>query len=260
MYNPDVNPNSIHSEIARSLQQSLDLTLAPVAVGFRDTVPDGVAMFEGKVPAGCVFWEKAANGAFATSASDHDLCSIGVYTHNLKDPSPNYESELQTVMQVLGQMEYVRPSDMAHIPVLNRRAKYVIYAPLADASFDPDAVVIFSDARRSLILAEAVQQVEMGIPPAMGRPACSAIPQAVNTGRAAMSLGCCGARAYIDALSDGIALWALPAGKIGEYASRVRLLANANATLGKFHQLRRQDVEAGGTPTYAESMSRLEAQ
>jgi uncharacterized protein (DUF169 family) len=257
-----VNPNPIssHAETARTLEDSLQLSLAPVAVSFRDTVPEGVAMFQGKVPAGCVFWEKAAREGFATSAADHDLCSIGVYTHNLKDPSPNYESELQTVMQVLGELEYVRPADMSHIPFLERRAKYVVYAPLAGVSFDPDVVVVFADARRSLILAEAAQQVEMGIPPAMGRPACSAIPQAVNSGRAAMSLGCCGARAYLNALSDDVAIWALPGSKASQYAERVRVLAKANALLGRFHQLRREDVEAGAAPTYAESMSRLQAE
>ena len=256
MYNASV---TAYSELARTLQDSLHLLLPPVGVSFRDSVPDGIPMFDGKVPAGCVFWEKAAGGGFATAAADHDLCSIGVYTHNLKDPSPNYESELQTVMQVLGQLEYVRPADMAHIPVLERRAKYVIYTPLAETTFAPDAVVVFSDARRSLILAEAVQQVEMGIPPAMGRPACGAIAQAINSDRATLSLGCCGARAYLNALTDDVALWAFPGARLAQYAERVRLLASANTMLGKFHELRREDVEGGGRPTYAESMARLQA-
>ena len=34
--------------------------------------------------------------------------------------------------------------------------------------------------------------------PAMGRPACAVVPQAINSGQAALSLGCCGARAYLD--------------------------------------------------------------
>jgi uncharacterized protein (DUF169 family) len=246
------------SEMAQILQGSLKLSLAPVGVSFRDSVPESIPLFDGAVPAGCVFWEKAAHAGFATSAKDHDLCSIGVYTHNLKDPSPNYESELQTVMQVLGQLDYVRPADMALIPVLERRSKYVIYAPLAQYPFVPDAVVLLSDASGSLILAEAVQQVELGVPPAMGRPACSAIAQAINSDRAVLSLGCCGARAYLDALSDDAAMWVLPGSKIGQYAERVRVLANANATLSKFHALRRADVVAGARPTYAQSMSRLQ--
>ncbi len=246
------------SEMAQVLQNSLNLSLPAVAISFRDSIPEGIPLFDGAVPAGCVFWERAAHAGFATSAKDHDLCSIGVYTHNLKDPSPNYEAELQTVMQVLGQLDYVRPADMAHIPVLERRSKYVIYTPLAESPSVPDAVVVLLDASRSLVMAEAVQQVELGIPPAMGRPACSAVAQAVNSGRAAMSLGCCGARAYVDALRDDVAMWVLPGSKLGEYTERVRILAGANAMLGRFHQLRREDVAAGARPTYAESMARLQ--
>ena len=52
----------------------------------------------------------------------------------------------------------------------------------------------------------------------MGRPACAVVPQVVNGGRGAMSLGCCGARAYLDAMPDGVALWALTGGKIAAYA------------------------------------------
>jgi uncharacterized protein (DUF169 family) len=246
------------SEMAQSLQEHLKLSLPPVGISFRDSVPESIPLFDGAVPAGCVFWEKAAHGGFATSAKDHDLCSIGVYTHNLKDPSPDYESELQTVMQVLGQLDYVRSADMALIPVVERRSKYVIYAPLAECALVPDVVVLFSDASRSLILTEAVQQVELCVTPAMGRPACSAIAQAINSDRAALSLGCCGARAYIDALSDNVAMWVLPGSKIKQYIERVRAQANANAVLGKFHALRRADVAAGAHPTYAQSMSRLQ--
>jgi hypothetical protein len=50
----------------------------------------------------------------------------------------------------------------------------------------------------------------------------------------------------------------LPGGKIGQYAERARVLAEANAALGKFHLLRRDDVAAGARPTYAESMARLQ--
>ena len=43
----------------------------------------------GAVPAGCVFWMKATERAFATSAADHANCSVGSYTHGfltLEDP------------------------------------------------------------------------------------------------------------------------------------------------------------------------------
>jgi uncharacterized protein (DUF169 family) len=119
--------------------------------------------------------------------------------------------------------------------------------------------LLFANSRQSLVITEAAQQVDPGVPPAMGRPACAAIPQAVNTGKPALSLGCCGARAYLNVLSDDFALWALPGAKIAEYASRIKVLADANNLLTQFHQLRRSDVEHGKSPSIEESLLRLQS-
>jgi uncharacterized protein (DUF169 family) len=119
--------------------------------------------------------------------------------------------------------------------------------------------VLFVRASQTLILVEAAEGVDHGAPPAMGRPACAVVPQVVNSGRAALSLGCCGARAYIDAMTDDVAIFAMPGGRLAEYAARVTELARANAVLGTFHRLRRGDVEAGGRPTIPESVARLGA-
>ena len=93
----------------------------------------------------------------------------------------------------------------------------------------------------------------------MGRPACSIIPQALNTGRSALSLGCCGARAYLDVLADDVALYAIPGATLSAFADRIAALAGANTILTKFHQIRRQDVEAGKSPTIQESLAALES-
>src|SRR5215475_12388677 len=66
-------------------------------------------------------------------------------------------------------------------------------------------------------------------------------PQAINSGKPALSLGCCGARAYLDVLTDDVALWALPGARIADYAARIKVLADANQILTKFHELRRED-------------------
>ena len=108
-----------------------------------------------------------------------------------------------------------------------------------------------------LILSEASQQVEGGLPPATGGPACAIVPQAKNTGRAALSLGCCGARAYLDVLTDDVALWAIPGSKLDLYAERIAALAQANAVLTTFHQVRRKDVEDDKSPTIKESLAAM---
>jgi uncharacterized protein (DUF169 family) len=236
---------------------ALHLTIKPIAIAFPDAVPDGVAPFEGTVPAGCSFWEHAATRTFSTTASDHALCSIGVHTHHLAEAPPSQAEELTASLRAMSGLGYVRDDEVATIPVLDRRVTHAVYGPLADFPVDPEVVLLFAHAAQGLVLSEAVARVDGGHPPAMGRPACAVVPQVVNGGRAAMSLGCCGARAYLDALPDGFALWALPGGKIAEYAREVEVLAHANRTLTSFHDRRRRDVESGERPTVDASLARL---
>ena len=160
----------------------------------------------GRVPAGCRFWQDAASTAFATSAADHSLCAIGVYTHHLQ-PSPAQQTDLIDTLRIFGELSYVRAEDIVTIPVLQSEPQFILYSPLADSPLPPNVVLLFVNPDQTLILSEATQQLENQNPPAMGRPACAVIPQVVNTGRAALSLGCCGARAYLDVLTDSVAIF-----------------------------------------------------
>jgi len=239
--------------IAATLTTSLQLAQTPVAVCFTDTVPDGVRRWEGRAPAGCRFWQEAATGVFATAAADHDLCGIGTYTHNL-EATPAHEKERGAALKVFADLGYVREQDLPLIPVLARRARHIVYGPLAEVPLPPDVVLLMVRADQSLILSEASQQLEGGLPPAMGRPACAVVPQAINTGRTALSLGCCGARAYLDVLTPDVALYAVPGKRLAAFTERVEALARANSVLTTFHQIRRRDVEAGKSPTIRESL------
>ena len=248
-----------NDELARGLSDDLKLSIPPIAISFTDEVPAGVRSHDGNAPAGCSFWEQAAQGAFTTSTSDHELCAIGVHTHNMADPSTSYSDELGDVLKVMADLDYVTEDEVATIPVLNRKSKHVVYAPLGEAPLPADVVLLFADARQSLVITEAVQRIQGGAPHAMGRPACAAVPQAINSGQATLSLGCCGARAYLDALSDDVALWAVPGSQIGRFAKELASLAQANRTLTSFHDRRRQDVEAGSKPSIKESLARIGA-
>jgi uncharacterized protein (DUF169 family) len=168
-------------------------------------------------------------------------------------------TDLTDALKVFADLSYVREQDLQMIPVLASKHKYVIYGPLAEIPLHPDVVLLFVRADQTLILSEASQQLENGLPPAMGRPACGIIPQALNTGRSALSLGCCGARAYLDVLSNEIALYAIPGAALSAFAERIAALSKANEILTKFHQIRRKDIEAGGTPTIQESLVALQS-
>ena len=249
-----------YSAIAHTLTDALKLRRPPIAVCLRvgDTLPDGVPTRAPRVAAGCVFWEKAAQGGFATSAADHANCAIGTFTHNM-DTTESHEIDRRDALRVFADLGYVRPEDIPAIPVLAERPRHVVYAPLATTPLAPDVVLLFVRPDQTLILSEASQSLEGGFAPAMGRPACAVIPQVANTGRSELSLGCCGARAYMDALTDDVALYAIPGARLADFAKRVSELASANTVLSTFHTLRRRDIEAGGSPTIKESLARLSA-
>jgi uncharacterized protein (DUF169 family) len=240
--------------LARTLTDTLDLRQPPVAIAFTDAVPEGVTPYTGPAPAGCRFWQEAASRVFATVPRDHALCAIGVYTHHLESPA-GVQTDLQDALKVFGDLGYVRPEDMPFIPALDREAKVVVYGPLASIPVPPDVVLLFVKADQALILSEASQQLENGLPPAMGRPACAIVPQTLNTGRTALSLGCCGARTYLDVLTPAVVLYAIPASKLAAFTERVAALARANAVLATFHSLRRTQIEAGKRPSVRESLS-----
>jgi uncharacterized protein (DUF169 family) len=245
-----------YSQLAKTLTRSLRLAQPPVAICFSDSVPASVPSHVGHAPAGCRFWREAATAAFATSSGDHALCAVGSYTHNLELSAAEHR-ELQESLAVFGDLGYVTPEDLPLISVLNKRPKHVVYAPLAQSPLPPEVVLLFGDASQALIISEAAQQVEHRNPPALGRPACAVIPQVANTGFAALSLGCCGARAYVDAFTADLVLCALPGANLATYVERISALAAANAVLSQFHRRRSQDVAAGATPTVKESLAAM---
>ena len=190
------------------------------------------------------------------SPSQHDLCGVGIYTHNL-EASPAAQKDLGDALKVFADLGYVREQDIPLIPVLKNRPQSVIYGPLSDVPLPPDVVLLFVNADQTLILSEASQQLEGGLPPAMGRPACAVMPQALNNNQTALSLGCCGARAYLDILTPGVAVYAIPGKKLEAFTERVAALAKANAVLTAFHTLRRKEVEAGKHPSVQESLAAM---
>jgi uncharacterized protein (DUF169 family) len=240
--------------VAQTLTDALDLTYTPVAIAILDAVPSGMALYEGVVPAGCRFWQEATRRVFATTPRDHALCAIGVYTHHL-EVADDVRVDLDDALKIFGGLGYVRPEDIPLIPVLESSPKVVVYGPLASMPVEPDLVLLFVQSEQTLILSEASQQFENGLPPALGRPACSLVPQALNSGRTALSLGCCGARAYLDVLTPDMALYAVPARHLEGFTERVTVLAKANAVLTRFHELRGKDIESGARPSVRESLS-----
>jgi len=240
-----------------ALVSSLDLQQVPIAIAFVEDIPEGIGTPGAPVPAGCQFWEQARSGVFVTSAADHYRCAVGTYTHHL-EPSQAEQVDLQDALAVFADLSYVRTEDVPLIPVLDFQPKHILYGPLARLPVPPDVVLLFVNASQALLLSEAAHQVDKQSPIAMGRPGCAVIPQVKNTGCAALSLGCCGARAYLDMLTETMGIFALPGHKLANYTERIKALAQANATLTKFHLIRRRDIAAGKSPSIRESLRTMQ--
>lgn len=75
------------------------------------------------------------------------------------------------------------------------------------------------------------------------------VPQTINTGRAALNLDCRGVCAYLDVLTDEVALWAIPGSKVDLFVKRVAPLAESERRSDNLHQMRRKDVEDGKRQT-----------
>jgi uncharacterized protein (DUF169 family) len=147
-----------YESIAKTITDSLHLRVEPVAVSVVDRPPVGVPGPSQAAAAGCVFWERGAQGAFVTSAKDHENCAVGMYTHHLPLATPAQQENLNDSLKVFGDLGYVRPEDIPGIPVLKDEAKYIVYAPLASTPVPPAAVLLFANSRQSLAITEAVQQ------------------------------------------------------------------------------------------------------
>ena len=155
-----------YAAIAKTLSDSLQLSVAPIAVCLTDEPPQSVPGPTAPAAAGCVFWERGAQGAFVTTPQDHSNCAVGMYTHHMRLTTAAQEEDLNTCLQVFGDLGYVRPEDVAGIPVLQEEGHYVTYAPLASTPLPPSTVLLLANARQSLVITEAVQQVEPSVPPA----------------------------------------------------------------------------------------------
>jgi uncharacterized protein (DUF169 family) len=226
-----------------SLADLLQLTSPPVAIAFLDEPPPGVPHVDAAEPAGCGYWRQAAEGAvFFTTADDHKGCSIGAHTHNVT-LSPAEQEELMGLVQTMAGLSYIRMEEVRQIPRRKTALQVAVYAPLHASPVAPDVVLIRGNARQLMLLSEAAQAAGIaGSGPAMGRPTCAVLPEAINSDRTAASFGCVGNRVYTGA-DENEAYFAVPGSQLGAVEERLEVIVRANAELEKFHRAR-----ASGSP------------
>ena len=223
--------------IAANLQQHLGTSLPAVGVAFVQKPPPGVKHAPAG-PASCSYWKLAADGqVFWTDAADHEGCPIGAHTHGVELGEAK-KSELMGLVGTMVQLGYLKMEEVPGLPHRKAKLEVAVYGPLATLPVAPDVVLVRGTAAQLMVLVEAAQAAGVAPDaPAMGRPTCAAMPQALESGKPAMSLGCIGNRVYTG-LADSEGYVAIPASALEAVAERLPSIARANLELARFHRAR----------------------
>ena len=221
-----------------SIRALLGLEAPPIAISFVDQPPAGVAHVAAPEPAGCGYWRRAAQGeVFYTTADDHKGCPVGAHTHNAP-LNPKEQEELMGLVQTMVGLSYLTMNEVARIPRRAAPLRFAVYAPLEAAPVQPDVVLIRGNPRQLMLLAEAAHAAGVaGAGPAMGRPTCAVLPEAINSVLTSASFGCIGNRVYTGA-SENDAYFAIPGPQLEALEEKLAVIARANAELEKFHRAR----------------------
>lgn len=223
--------------LASALQSQLHLTTPPVAITFSAEPPAGVPAFDqpmpdpmpdgrtGRVPAGCVFWNHAADRTFTTVAEDHANCSVGSLTHGFKTLD---EVAGNGDVAALLESGWVTMDVVPQIPVVAERPAAVTYGPLAETPVDPDVVLLRLNGKQLMVLSDAMPGLRIE-----GKPQCHIVAIAKEHGEAAASVGCMLSRVRTGMPSDQMTC-AIPGSKLAEVVDAVERNAAADAAVAQY--------------------------
>jgi uncharacterized protein (DUF169 family) len=221
-----------------ALTRSLNLQWSPVAMAFMSEPPAGLSRIDHPLPAGCAYWKHASEGhRFYTLAEDHYNCTVGAFTHGVTLPAGK-ANELKSMVGTMIQLQYLRDDEVATIPHRSEPFGIAAYAPLGDAPFSADVVIVRGNARQLMLVSEATRAAgifEAGA--TLGRPACSMIPHAIDSGLGVASFGCIGNRVYGE-LSDNELYVTIPGHGLPGTLAKLETILAANTELEAFHRQR----------------------
>ena len=135
-------------------------------------------------------------------------------------------------------LEYIRQEEIPTIPRRDAPFRVALYAPLAEAPFNVDVVLVRGNAKQMMLIAEAAGAAGLsGDGALMGRPTCAMIPAVMQSGSVTTSLGCIGNRVYTG-LGDDEFYAAIPGSKLAPLIDKLATIVTANRELESFHRAR----------------------
>jgi uncharacterized protein (DUF169 family) len=230
-------PTNDWSTLAAQLSESLKLNSPPLAISFHSSPPEGVAPFDepmpealpdgrtGRVPAGCVFWMKAAERTFSTVAADHGNCSVGSLTHGFKTLA---EVAGNSDVAALLETGWVTMDVVPQIPVVREKPGAVVYGPLAETPVEPDVVFLRVNGKQLMVLSDAIPNLRVE-----GKPQCHIVAIAKEQDEIAASVGCALSRVRTGMPATEMTI-AIPAGKVGDVIDAIERNAVADAAVARY--------------------------
>jgi uncharacterized protein (DUF169 family) len=228
------------STTASHALRPLNLQWKPVAISFMQSPPSLLPRIDHTLPAGCAYWKYASEGhSFYTTPEDHFNCPVGAFTHGVTLPDPQ-RIELEGLISTMITLEYLQGEEVAGIPHRHEPLKIAVYAPLEDATFKPDVVIVRGNVRQMMLISEAARSAGVfNGADVLGRPACAMIAHANDTGNAVASFACIGNRVYTNLADDELYV-TIPGGALPKVLERLEVILSANAQLETYHRQRNQ--------------------
>lgn len=226
-----------YRKLAAELTDALGLQQPPLAITFTQTPPRDVPAYAepmpaptadgrtGRVPAGCVFWMKAATRTFSTVAEDHANCSVGSVTHGFKRLED--VGDKADVGALVG-AGWVAPEMFPQIPAVKQRYQYITYGPLAETRVDPDVVFLRLNAKQAMTLSDAFPGVRFE-----GKPQCHIVPMAKEQGEIAVSVGCMLSRVRTGMPNTEMTC-AIPGARLAEAVQKLKTTRAIDATVARY--------------------------
>jgi uncharacterized protein (DUF169 family) len=218
-------------EAARTITELLNLDHPPIGILFASEQPDGVEALAGAVPSACALWRLGEKRLFYADAEAHFGCAVGALTMGFELPA-EILSRLGDTADLMRTSGYIAPEEIEKLPTVDRPRSGIVYGPLSSFTEEPDLILMWLLPKQAMMFNEAADSVSWTLPgaPVLGRPGCSALPVALNTSRATVSMGCIGMRTFTE-IPDTYLLAVLPGEKTAGFLEALATKTAANKTM-----------------------------
>ncbi|MBV8822131.1 MAG: DUF169 domain-containing protein [Ktedonobacteraceae bacterium] len=226
----------MYQDLTNRFISLLHLQHIPVGLSFVEQVPESVQRTTKHVPSACTFWRLAEQDVFSAVADDHQECPIGMMTMGFEMPE-SVQQRAQVLIEKMASVQYFSPAEVSALPVVQKPHQSIVYGRLDQFPVEPDVVLCRIDTQQAMLIAEALGQVNwlQGGQSAFGRPTCGVIPRTLQTDETSMSLGCIGARTYLE-LTPGEVILTIPGQQFAGLVEKLQTVVSANQALAPFHQ------------------------